>query len=309
MSSSNLPHWIKGPLRLIIALVVRVVRPAVLHRLPHRLRSRSLLAFDRLLQIHPIEFRRASTRYGFKVSGNTKDLIQRCAYLYGVWEPTLSRWITEHLRPGDIAVDVGANIGYFTLLASRLVGPEGLVIAFEPEPTIANRLRDNLAENHSANVQLYELVVSDRTGKAAIFRARESNLGASATQGQEGDPATDVAMARGDDVISPELWPRIRLVKVDVEGDEFNVLSGMRSMLAALPAGACVVAEIAPERLAKRGVTTREALALMERLGYSTYTVDNGYSPDYYAYERHIPPQPLTDDPADQVDVLFIKAG
>ena len=81
--------------------------------------------------------------------GHTADLIQRYVYYFGVWEPTISQWFKGYVRPGDIVVDVGANIGWYTLLAAQRVGPEGQVVAIEASPTIAEHLRANLALNPS----------------------------------------------------------------------------------------------------------------------------------------------------------------
>ena len=74
------------------------------------------------------------TRYGSRVSGDTQDLIQRHLYFFGNWEPHISAWIAATLRPGDGFVDVGANIGYYSLLASRAVGNRGYVVAVEAAP-------------------------------------------------------------------------------------------------------------------------------------------------------------------------------
>ena len=67
----------------------------------------------------------ARTTFGAAIAGNTKDLIQRHIFYFGVWEPNLTGFLTTRLNRGDVFVDVGANIGYFSLLASRLVGRRG----------------------------------------------------------------------------------------------------------------------------------------------------------------------------------------
>src|SRR5215470_15194542 len=71
------------------------------------------------------------TRFGGRISGTTEDLIQRHLYFFGTWEPHISGWIEASLRAGDCFVDVGANIGHYSLLASALVGPGGHVVAIE----------------------------------------------------------------------------------------------------------------------------------------------------------------------------------
>lgn len=75
--------------------------------------------------------RLARTRFGATFAVDTQDLIQRYLYLFGVWEPHMTRWLQRRLKPGDVFVDVGANIGYYSILASRLVGARGKVVAIE----------------------------------------------------------------------------------------------------------------------------------------------------------------------------------
>jgi hypothetical protein len=94
----------------------------------------------------------ARTSYGFRIGGDQALIMPRCIYWFGVWEPPLSDWIRRALRPGDVFVDVGANIGWFTLLGARAVAPGGSVVAIEASPDTARRLDEALALNHIDNV-------------------------------------------------------------------------------------------------------------------------------------------------------------
>jgi hypothetical protein len=96
-------------------------------------------AYESSLYEHPRTFV-ARMRNGHVFLGNTRDVIQRNVYTFGVWEPEITHWLEGFLRPGDLVVDVGANTGYFSLEASKLVGPEGLVVAVEPVPSISAAL-------------------------------------------------------------------------------------------------------------------------------------------------------------------------
>jgi FkbM family methyltransferase len=267
-----------------------------------------LRLIDRRLTMQPVSYEGVVTRYGFLISGRTSDRIQRWIYLFGVWEPNLSTWMSSYLRPGDVVVDVGANIGYFTCLASQAVGGEGHVVAFEPVPAILTALRANIDRNGISNVDVLPYIAADESGEAPMFQAGEHNLGRSSTDASEGfEPVGSVKMVKAADVIDPALWSRIRVIKIDVEGDELRVLRGLEPILAALPKDAAVVAEIAPDRLAARGMTTRQAMALMENLGFRAYEILNDYTAKGYAAEVQSAPQLLTGDPTGQVDVLFVK--
>src|SRR2546426_1213516 len=91
----------------------------------------------------------ARTVFDRKIAGNTREMLQQFIYYFGVWEPHLTRWIAQRLAPGDTFVDVGANIGYFSLLASKVVRDSGTVVAIEPSPSIFSRMQSNLARNHA----------------------------------------------------------------------------------------------------------------------------------------------------------------
>jgi ubiquinone/menaquinone biosynthesis C-methylase UbiE len=112
-------------------------------------------------------------RNGQVFHGDTKDVIQRNIYAFGVWEPEITRWLEGFLRPGDFVLDVGANTGYFSLQASKLVGPKGQVVAIEPVPSINAAMTRNLEANNCSNVRLLNLVASDAPGEIEIYRATD----------------------------------------------------------------------------------------------------------------------------------------
>jgi hypothetical protein len=118
----------------------------------------------------------ARTVFGAALAGRTKDLIQRHIFYFGVWEPNLTSFLASRLRDGDVFVDVGANIGYFSLLASRLVGRHGKVVAIEASPNIFAMLSANLARNGAANVEAINIAVSDRVGTTQLLRSWTASM-------------------------------------------------------------------------------------------------------------------------------------
>src|SRR5205814_351485 len=101
----------------------------------------------------------ARTRFGSVMKIDTRDAIQRFVYFFGVFEPTITKYLMESLRRSDIYIDIGANVGYHSLLASKLVGPTGKVFAFEASPSIFQILTENLQANHATNVVAFNLAV------------------------------------------------------------------------------------------------------------------------------------------------------
>src|SRR5574341_861166 len=118
----------------------------------------------------------ATTVFGSRIAGDTSDILQQYIYYFGVWEPHLTRWIGRRLSPGDAFIDVGANIGYFSLLASKLVGDSGTVVSIEASPRTFDLLQGNLARNRAHNIRAVNVVVSDRRGRVSLFRGPEDNI-------------------------------------------------------------------------------------------------------------------------------------
>ena len=160
-------------------------------------------------------------------------------FLTGDAEPEVQHALGELLKPGDVVFDVGANIGFFTILCSRLVGDGGRVYAFEPMPENADTLRHNIALNGLSNVTVVEKALSSSTGHAELFVSRWSAFHSLNVEGaskrehlgpQAGEPIA-VETVTLDEFLAAGDVPAPDLVKVDVEGAELAVLQGMRHTL------------------------------------------------------------------------------
>jgi FkbM family methyltransferase len=134
----------------------------------------------------------------------------------------------EHLHTGDVCIDVGANVGVLTFLASSIVGPDGRVIAVEPNPENVQMLYRNVAFTHAANVEVFPLAASDRRTVFSMTGRSNTHL----------VPPREAALFGGDFVQSVALddlfgdLPRLNFVKMDIEGHEPAALRGMRKLLA-----------------------------------------------------------------------------
>lgn len=150
------------------------------------------------------------------------------AWLTGKVEPEVQRALQERLRPGDTVVDAGASIGFHSLLAGRLVGPGGTVVAFEPNPPDAASVRANADLNGLANVVVVEEALSSASATAFLDRPGEATarLRRTATPG-----ALQVQTTSLDAYLTASrLAPAV--VKIDVEGHEAEVIEGMAATLA-----------------------------------------------------------------------------
>ena len=155
----------------------------------------------------------------------------------GYWEFWLTRHFAEAIRSGDTVIDIGANLGYYTVLAADLVGPEGRVVAIEPNPEVFRRLSASIAVNGFAprtSARNVALAGPDESGKRAFFvPAGEPKNGRFV--GDREDPAklgahgtvSEVALGR----IDPDDFERVDFIKIDVEGAELAVLHHLRPVL------------------------------------------------------------------------------
>lgn len=151
-------------------------------------------------------------------------------YWAGTHEPAVQTVLTSILGPGAVFWDVGAHCGFFSLLASRLVGPRGRVVSFEPSSANRDRLNWAIEANRSPNIEVLPNAVSAETGTAVIYSHEQSNAW-SLLPGETTKAAGNVPCTTLDD-ISADL-PHPTLIKLDVEGAEVDAVRGARRLLAA----------------------------------------------------------------------------
>src|SRR6202007_1747199 len=141
-----------------------------------------------------------------------------------------TRLLTQSLQSGMTVVDIGCNIGYFALLEAKCVGPTGKVIAIEPEPGNARLFLDNLRANGYRNVEFHQVAISDRNGTFPLRISEKSNRH---SLGPVPWPTTgfNVPVRTLDSLIGKDPPESVDLVRMDLEGHEVEVLSGMRATI------------------------------------------------------------------------------
>ena len=161
---------------------------------------------------------------GFRVHAKPCEFQEGRILFFGVWEPTITAWFQRLVGPGDVVLDVGANLGYFTLLSSRLVGPTGHVFAVEPGRRNCERLRGNLRLNDVRNVTVLPYGAWDAAGQA-VLRTRKGGSGTATLAVVEQSVREETCeLTRLDEVVPRESWPRVKLIKINVEGAEYRAL-------------------------------------------------------------------------------------
>ena len=152
-------------------------------------------------------------------------------YLLGTSEPAVQSALKTLVRPGAVVYDIGSNVGFLAMIAARLVGPSGRVLAFEPLPENFERLKHNAGLNHFDNIQAFNLALADYDGAASFLTSRECTWGKLASvQGTVGAESgrREVNVACLDSIAERERLPAPDLIKIDVEGAEVEVLEGAK---------------------------------------------------------------------------------
>ncbi|MFG2680623.1 FkbM family methyltransferase [Streptomyces sp. NPDC048392] len=215
---------------------------------------------------------------------DTQDLIQRYLYLFGVWEPHMTGWLGRRLRPGDGFVDVGANIGVFSVLAARLVGDGGRVVAIEASPDLHRRLVRHARLNDLGNIRALNAAVSDRTRTLTFLLASSRNTGANSIVPYEGPVESSFETRAGPlpELLDPAEIATARVIKIDVEGAEGSVVRGLAPMLGALRSDVEITVEVAPERMSRLGDSADDLLTVMRDAGFHVYRLANDYASGSY---------------------------
>ena len=175
---------------------------------------------------------------GFRMNLDLADPEQLKVYFYGHYHERYEADLVQRLLSGDdVFWDIGANVGYFTLVAATALNHRGRIIAFEPGKNAYARLTENLALNPWRNIQAYPLAVTDREGEAVLHLAGDiADSSASlypASQAQAGcEVCRTVAL---DHFLREEHLPPPNLIKLDAEGAELAVLQGAKGIIAHTP--------------------------------------------------------------------------
>jgi FkbM family methyltransferase len=202
--------------------------------------------------------------------------VGRYLYFGGTFEPSETAFIGRHLRTGMTMIDVGANLGYHTTRAARLVGSTGRVLAIEPDPYNFALLMRNVQTNGLDNVLAENVALGAQPGRATLFRS-PGNLGdhrlfASAEERRE---AVEVPVVRLDDLCREHAMERVDLVKMDVQGYEPLVLAGMSRTLADNP-HALVITEFWPHGMEAAGSSAEAFFQLISAPGFAAYLLERG---------------------------------
>jgi FkbM family methyltransferase len=229
---------------------------------PFHFKGKALL----LHTLCPKEREQEAVIFGYQIKLNLNDYIQRSIYL-GVFEPFESVQIRSYLKPGMTFIDVGANVGYYTLMAASLVGQTGRVFAFEPSPYAFDLLKETINRNNVSNVRTVQAGLNDTSGEVSLFMPdKPGNHTPSMVPNNEGRPLK-VPVQRLDECLAQHLVEKVDLMKIDVEGFEPNVIAGAEKYIAQGKIGA-ILCEFNKHWLKENGLSSEQLYEMLIKLGF-----------------------------------------
>jgi FkbM family methyltransferase len=202
------------------------------------------------------------------------DHVSKRILAAGYYEPETVALFHRFIQPGMVVLDIGAHIGQYTLVASRLVGQSGGVHSFEPDPDTFAWLRGNCRRNKLANVTLNRLALSDVSEMRTFYFATTSDIGSNSLAEPKNFSGrkSEVPCVRLDDYLQRRGITRVHLVKMDVEGAELGVLRGGESLFSS-PDRPILILEFEGPRQIAFGSSCRELGAWLVKRGYELFRI------------------------------------
>jgi FkbM family methyltransferase len=209
-----------------------------------------------------------------KININLKpsEHIQQQLFWYGKYEKSLGVVLKKLLGPDSTFIDIGANIGYFSLLAAK-AAPESKIAAFEPVSYLFDALENNIALNNFKNIQSIKIAIGEKEEDRTIYLSGGDNAGMSSFHKPENYSGKSEIVK----VITLDSWfagsglTKVDIIKIDVEGNELYALKGMKEIITRFKP--YILLELNPETLAYFGLTTADVLNFALQFSYKHYII------------------------------------
>ncbi len=228
----------------------------------------------------PLPVRRSIGKIVFEY--DSADYRGTAPMYFGSYALLVVNAMQRFLRPGDVFLDVGANIGYLSAVAADLIGPAGQVHAFEPVPSHAERLRGLAALNPEYRIAANSCAAGETPGVCRMYVAREagqSTLVHSYKTGPEVTSTIEVPVIRLDSYLEENQIERVALIKIDAEGFELPILKGLHNYFEQSRHRPAIICEIAPRAYPLMGRSISELAAFMAKWRYSARDLVDGVTP------------------------------
>jgi FkbM family methyltransferase len=216
-------------------------------------------------------------KYGIRFKFKTEDVVGRHIYKSGEYEKSLSEFVAKYLsfQEGDVALDVGANIGWYSLLLDKLMPDNSLIYAFEPDPLNYGLLCSNIKLNNASKVVPVNFALSDKNEVRKLYQYSNNNLGRhSLLDINEGNyvEVETITLDSYIDSVGIDV-ARVKFIKIDIEGYEYFALCGANNLLDQVTT---VISEFVPRYMEKGGVEPERFLDLLIEKGFDSYVIRDG---------------------------------
>ena len=236
---------------------------------------------------------------GIQMELGFADVIERSLLTTGHWDPLVEKCLQSLLNPGDTFLDVGANIGYFSMMASKIVGDQGIVVSFEPSARALTKLTSHACLNQCRNLLVCSHAVGETTSRTYLNWAAPSNIGGSTiNRGIPSQGAIEPILVRRLDDVCRDLSLKPNLIKMDIEGFELFALRGAKETLATFHPN--VVCELTEAFLRDHGQSSQALIQFMLDLGYRAFLLSLSSTGQVEATACT-----AENTPDDQAEVLF----
>jgi FkbM family methyltransferase len=237
----------------------------------------------------------------------TVDLAEwsgRSCYYWGrFFDVTHQVLLRQYLRPGDTYLDVGANIGYQSLFARKLVGPAGTVVSVEPHPDLFPILAGHFGINRISGTKLFNCALGDEAGEAMLSQPGNQTGQSTLLASDEPGKSVPVQVRTGDELFADIAFTGRTIMKIDVEGFELQVLRGLKRTLSERIDFAYV--EVTPEKLESIGESAQAVYDFMSQLGFKAAVPQLSWTMGLFSPKLVL--SPIGPSRREQHDVWFSK--
>lgn len=190
--------------------------------------------------------------------------------IWGVHEPLVTKLVKKYVKKDDIILDIGAHIGYYTIILAELVGEKGKVFAFEPNPTNFALLKRNVKINGYNNVILVQKAVSNKTGRIKLYISKD-NYDHRIYDSHDGRQSIPIETIRLDDYFT-KYEGRINFIKMDIQGAEGLAIQGMTKLLKSKDVR--IITEFWPIGLKRSGVMPEKYIESLINIGFKLFDIN-----------------------------------
>lgn len=191
---------------------------------------------------------------------------------YGFYEPFETELVKKEVKKGDVVLDIGACIGYYTLIFAKLVGENGKVFAFEPDPNNFALLKKNAEINDYQNIILVNKAVSNETWITKLYLSKNNIKSHKIHKFKSSNKFIEIESVSLDDYFK-DYKRNINLIKMDIEGAEFHAIEGM-SLILQKNKDIRVLTEFGPKYLKEFGIKPEKYIRLLIKNGFKIYNIN-----------------------------------